>query len=219
MIRDKKKFYMALVLFAVAMAMNFPFPHDYPFGQSEMVVFMITVINIDGWSIYGVVNLMVLTASFYFLIKGFEKYHIRLIIAGILIFTFLPSGLVNAYQQTFASDIYAVAYDSRASNCKVTNYSETKSLARCNLHFQNHSSEAVLFSIKFHEEYWFDFQNESLVLLNQHAPYEVVLQGNEKRVITIEEEIDVSAVKEPFNVTEMIEVNIIISSDAGRREL
>ncbi|WP_093047361.1 hypothetical protein [Salipaludibacillus aurantiacus] len=93
------------------------------------------------------------------------------------------------------------------------------SIGRCDLHFENRSKDPVTFNVAFYDRYWYESEHRSLSLLNDSSPYEVTLEGNAKKVVSLEKEIDVSNETDPIQRMEFDEVNIIIFSDDGRREL
>ncbi|RSD29052.1 hypothetical protein [Mesobacillus subterraneus] len=64
--------------------------------------------------------------------------------------------------------------------------------ARCELPFKNHSSDQVTFNVEFYDKYRFEDEGEMLTLLNEGGPFEVTLQGKERKTVKVEAEIDVS---------------------------
>ncbi|UTR12695.1 hypothetical protein MM300_10655 [Evansella sp. LMS18] len=216
MIKNRKYLYIAGILFLIAMAINFPFPHGYGEAVGQSSFFTITLTTMHGVNSFGIITLIIFLGSLYFFLSSLEKYHWRLLLAALLLFTFLPLVLISFYQNTLAKDIYAVSYDSTESHCEFAQAGR----GACELVFENHSSEEVQFTIEFHEEYWFEEDFRSLSLMNNGAPYEVELKGKERRTVKIETDIDSFASGYDFGGEYIIyEISLIIYSEQGHRRL
>lgn len=192
MIKNKKFLMFAIIFFFVSMALNFPFPHEYPLGQEISVALRFPITTMDGISYIGVTGLILFIISQFFLVKSLEIYHKRMVLIAVLLLMLLPLELVSTYQNTFATGIYAVEYERGESNYRFEMKDETTLYAVCNLPFENHSNNPVQFNIQFYEKYLFEDDYPMLSLLNEGGPYEVTLQGKERKVITVETEIDLS---------------------------
>jgi hypothetical protein len=99
MIKNRKYLYIAGILFIIAMAINFPFPHGYAVGQSSF--FTITLTTMHGVNIIGIITLFIFLGSLYFFLSSLEKYHWQLLIAALLLFTFLPLLLISFLSKHF----------------------------------------------------------------------------------------------------------------------
>ncbi|WNF24963.1 hypothetical protein [Mesobacillus jeotgali] len=192
MIKNKKYLILAITFFFISMALNFPFPHEYPAGQEMSVALGFPITTMDGLSYIGIAGLVLFIISLFFLVKSLEIYHKRMVLIAIVLVGLLPLELVNAYQKTFATGIYAIEYERGESNYTFEMKDETTLYAICHLPFENHSNETVQFNIEFYEKYLFEDDYPMLSLLNEGAPFKITLHGKESKVITIETEIDLT---------------------------
>lgn len=192
MVKNKKYLILAIILFLISIALNFPFPHEYPIGQEFSSAFIFPITTMNGVSIIGVTGLVIFIISLIFLVKSLNQYHLRMVLIAMFLVIFLPMEMVNAYQTTLASGISAIEYERGESNYTFEMKDETTLFAICNLPFENHSKETVQFNIEFYEKYLFEDDYPMLSLLNEGGPYKVTLHGKESKVITIETEIDLA---------------------------
>ena len=132
------------LLSAKLMALNFPFPHEYPIGQDVFSALNIPLKSINGLHYVGITSLTLLIISLYFLGRSLEMYHNRMILIAILLAFFLPVELVGAYQKTFASGIHAVHYDRENSHCRFEMKNDTILSASCDLPFENYKNETIM---------------------------------------------------------------------------
>jgi hypothetical protein len=192
MLRNKGFLIAAIIFFFLSIALNFPFPHEYPVGQEMSSAFNFPITTMDGVSYIGITGLVLFGISLFFLVKSLEKFHVRMVLIAILLVVFLPTELVSAYQKTLATGINAVEYERRGSSCLFEMKDETTLYANCQLPFKNHSNQTVQFNIEFYEKYLFEDETPLLSLLNEGGPYEVILHEKEREIIMIETEIDLS---------------------------
>lgn len=192
MIKNKRNLVFAIILYVISMAINFPFPHEYPIGQEFSSVLNIPIRSINGLNYVGIIGLLLLVVSLYFLVKSLEKFHLRIVLIAIILVVFLPIGLLSAYQKTFATGINAVEYERNDSHCLFEMKNETTLSATCELPFNNHSNDIVRFNIEFYEKYLFEDETPLLSLLNEGGPYEVILHEKDRERVTINTEIDLS---------------------------
>ena len=106
----------------------------------------------------------------------------------------MPSFLINVYQNTLASGIYAIDYELDSSECKFEQLDEKTLRVICNLPFENLSEDKVTFDVRFLDEEYFDERFKLVPLMNENAPYPITLQGHETKVVLIETELDISKV-------------------------
>ncbi|PEJ33296.1 hypothetical protein CN689_12255 [Peribacillus butanolivorans] len=85
MIKDKKFIYFALIFLFVSMALNFPFPHESPYGETVAWVLNIPVESVNGLQYIGITSLIFLIMSLFFLVKSLEKYHGRFVVLAIML--------------------------------------------------------------------------------------------------------------------------------------
>ena len=219
MIKSKKILYLALILFIASLILNFPFPHESPYGETIASILNIPVQSVNGLQYVGIASLALLIASLYFLTKSVKKYHGRVVLVAIIIAIFAPSMIVSSFQKTFATGIYAVSYERDWSNCNFEMKGETTLRGECNLPFENYSSKDVQFSIEFYEEYFFEDDVRMVSLMNNNAPYVVKLTGNERKTVKIESNIDVSNIENHVEQGDATGINIIIKSGEKMRKL
>ncbi|MBP1970117.1 hypothetical protein J2Z83_002233 [Virgibacillus natechei] len=155
-IANKCFFYSALALYLVTMILNFPFPHEEPFGGTVFSVLNIPLQTTNGLHYLGIITLILFIASLFFLAKSLKKYHIRILILAFILSGFLPSIMIDAYQSTFATGVYAVTYEGDSSNCAFDRADSETLHGICELSFENHSNEGVQFSLEFYDKYQFE---------------------------------------------------------------
>lgn len=192
MIKNKNYLILAIIFFFISIALNFPFPHEYPVGQELSSAFRFPLTTMDGVSYIGITGLVLFIFSLFFLVKSLEMYHKRMVLVAMILVVFLPLEMVNAYQKTFATGIYAVEYERGESFYRFEMKDDTTLYAVCHLPFENHSNQTVQFNIEFYEKYLFEDDYPMLSLLNEGGPYEVTLHGKERQMVRIETEIDLS---------------------------
>ncbi|MGG3468665.1 hypothetical protein ABES02_14435 [Neobacillus pocheonensis] len=219
MLKNKKFLILALILLIVSLILNFPFPHEYRYGESLMSVFNIPITTVNGPSLVGIASFSVFIAGLFFLAKSLTKYQGRLVLLAILISTIAPTYFAELFQRTIATGIYAISYNHDESNCRFEMTNKTILHGECELPFENYSKDDDQFSIEFYEEYAFENDVPILSLMNNNAPYKVKLRGKESRRVKIETNINVSKMPHHIDSGEANGVNIIIKSGKNHRKL
>ena len=219
MMRNKKMLYLALILFVASLVLNFHFPHESPYGETVASVLNIPVQSVNGLQYVGIASFALLIASLYFFTKSVNKYHGRIVLLAIIIAMFAPSLIASSFQKTFATGIYAVSYERDWSNCRFEMIDETTLRAECELLFENYSRNDVQFTIEFYEKYYFENDVQMVSLMNKNVPYVVKLKGNERKMVKIKSEIDVSNIENHVESGSSTGVNIIIKSGEKVRKL
>ena len=219
MIKSKKMIYLALILFIASLILNFPFPHESPYGETIASVLNIPVQSVNGLQYIGIASLALLIASLYFLTKSVKKYHGRVVLVAIIIAIFAPSMIASSFQKTFASGINAISYERDMSYCQFDMIDAKTLQGECELTFENYSSNDIQFSIEFYEEYFFEDDVQMVSLMNNNAPYVVKLKGNERKMVKIESNIDVSNIENHVEQGNATGINIIIKSGEKMRKL
>ncbi|WP_226035180.1 hypothetical protein [Aquibacillus saliphilus] len=143
----------------------------------------------------------------------------RLTVLAIVLVLFLPPFLVNSYQKTIATGVYALSYQQEDSNCTFELENETTLLGVCELSFKNYSLEDVSFTIEFYEDYVFEDDIRMVSLMNNNAPYQVNMRARGDKRVKIETEIDVSEMENYPHGGSASGVNIIIRSEDKYRKL
>lgn len=219
MIKSKKMLYLALIIFIAFLALNFPFPHESPYGETVALVLNIPIQSVDGLQYVGIASLVLLFASLYFLTKSVKKYHGRVVLVAIIIALVAPSIIASSFQKTIATGIYAISYERDISNCRFQMIDTTTLHGECELSFENYSRNDVQFTIEFYEKYNIEDDIQMVSLMNNNAPYEVTLKGNQSGMLKIESNIDVSKIENPITSGGSTGVNIIIKSGEKIRKL
>lgn len=219
MIKNNRFMIVAVIFFLLSIALNFPFPHEYPIGQELSSSLIFPIRTMDGLNFIGITGLLLLLISLYFLVKSLEKYHLRMVLITLLLVVFLPMELVSAYQKTLATGIYAINYKREKSNCLFDMKDDKTLYASCQLPFENYSNEEVQFQIEFYEKYLFEDDVPMVSLMNEEGPYEVLLHEKESEVVKIEAEIDISKLKSYPVSGEALSVNIMIKNGDRVRKL
>lgn len=209
----------SLILLSVAMIVNFPFPHKDPYGESVLAIFNIPIKFANGFHTVGITTLLLLVVGIYFLVKSLKKYAGRIALIVIVIVIFAPTFLVNSFQKNFATGIYAVSYTSEESKCRFEMADQETLYGECDLSFKNHSNKDVQFTVEFYEEHLFKDELPMVSLMNNGAPFEVMLRGKENKRAKVTADIDVSAMEKHIEGGEAMGVNITITSKGKSRNL
>jgi hypothetical protein len=218
LIKDKKYIYFAIIPFLTSMALNFPFPNENLPGGT-VSIFNIPVKSVKGIHFVGISSLFLLIVSLYLLVKSLNKYHIRIVLAAIMVANVTPPFVATLYQKNFSTGIYAISYQLDKSKCSFEMTNETILHGVCELPFENYSRNDVRFTIEFYKHYPFEDEVQMLSLMNSNAPYYVKIRGNERKLIKIETDIEASKMKGHMDSGEATGVNIIIKSRERIRKL
>ncbi|MBU7594885.1 hypothetical protein [Metabacillus halosaccharovorans] len=219
MLKNKKLLFLSLILFVISIALNFPFPHKYPYGEAVASILNIPIQMENGLHIVGITSLLFLITSLFFLSKSFKKHKGRFVLLGIVCALFLPHFLADTYQKTFTTGIYAISYEVETSECSFDMISDNTMKAICEFSFINNSRDNVSFDINFYEAYLFEEDVKMLSLLGINAPYKVEMTAKEGKQVKIETIIDVSNIKNHVDSGTASHVNIIIQAGEKIRRL
>ncbi|KAF0819937.1 MULTISPECIES: hypothetical protein [unclassified Cytobacillus] len=219
MIKNKKLFMASMILFVISMAMNFPFPNEYPLGDEGTAVFTIPINSAEGIYYKGVFNLILLILGIVFLHRSLEKYHLRSFFAVIIIFSLLPPYLAETYQKTLANGINAVSYIKDESRCTFEMTGKDTLKGICQLPFENYSNDEVSFTIGFYDKYLFEEDVKMVSLMSSGEPHSVNLHPNESKLVRIEKEMDVSQIPNHVTNGESAYISIMIKSGEKIRKL
>jgi hypothetical protein len=219
MVKSKKTFYTGILLLLLSIALSFPFPHVYPYGESLHSVNHITIATEDGWHLSGVISLVMLVSGLVLLSRSLSKYQGRAVLAAFLFTAIAPSLLVILFQKTIATGIYAVSYDRNRSECTFETISASTLRAECELPFKNHSRDHVEFSIDFYERYRFEDEMPMVSLLKHGSPYYVSLPGKGEKVIKIQTEIEKAKMKKQISGGQATKISLIIQQGKKVRKL
>jgi hypothetical protein len=98
----------------------------------------------EGYKYGGLLLLAILIVGIYLLATSLEKYRARLVILAIFLYFLLPFFLINIFQNTVASGIYAIHYVSDSSQCEFVKLDETMMKVQCQLPFENNEKAVFL---------------------------------------------------------------------------
>ena len=201
------------------MVLVFPFPHKNPYGEAVISALNMPIETVNGFHYLGIFALLLFFAGLYFLAKALKKYHIRYILLAVILTMVLPMFLVNSFQKTLATGIYAISYEENTSNCRFETIDENTLRGKCELTFENHSKNEVQFAITFYDRYPFEEDRQMISLMKKGAPYKVAIKGKARKLITVETDIDISKMENHIDGGEAREVNIIIVQGKKKRNL
>lgn len=209
---------IAVIIWLICMWLTMSFPNALNTEQGVAVLNVLIKTN-DGYQIEGLVTILLLSISLYFFVYAVKKYQLLLFLGIIVSFIFVPILIVNAYQNTLATGIYAVFYDIDKSECKFKLEDDYTLKGVCRLPFQNLSTEEVKFNLEFYETYWYENDIQSVSLMNEGLPYEVRLTGKRKKWVKVETLIDVSQIENHIEKGTVSGVHIMISGGGQIRRL
>lgn len=218
MIKNRYCFGISVILWLICMWLTMPFPNALSTEQG-VAVLNVLIKTKDGYQIEGLLTILLLCISLYFLIYAVKKYRIFWSIALIVSFVFVPTLSVNAYQNTLATGIQAVSYDIDKSECKFKLEDDYTLKGACHLPLQNLSTEEVAFNLLFYETYWHEDVVRSVSLMNEGLPYEVKLKGKQKKWVKVEALINVSQIENHIEKGTVSGIHIMINGGGQIRKL
>lgn len=194
-VRNSQKLIMGIGLMVLVMILNFPFPHAEPFVAGNVSAMNIPIQDRDGSKYGGIILFFMLIVGIYLVGTSFEKYRKRVVFLVVLLYFSLPFFLINVFQNTVASGIYAIHYESDSSQCEFEKLDETMMKVQCQLPFENLSEKAVNFDVSFANQVLFEERFNVIPLINENGPYPVTLQGHESKLVIIKTEVELSKLK------------------------
>ncbi|MBP1932011.1 hypothetical protein [Ammoniphilus resinae] len=198
MIKKRGFFILGVPFLLLSMLLNFQFPDVQPLGEKLLTKIGIpTHQNMEtktGLHYVGVTSIALLLASLFLFNHSLAKYNGRVIFLAFLTAIFGPSLIINSYQQTFASGIYAISYERDASECRFELNEETNLLyGDCSVYLENKSSKDVQFSLVFIDDIHFKDDIPLQSLMNEAGPYFLTLKGRQSKTFKITANIDVTS--------------------------
>lgn len=219
MVRNYKLFYLSILLFFIYLILNIPFPHRYPFGESFLgFLGLPKQFNIPGKSsgelfMIDLITSNLLLVGLYILGISVSKYPVRIVLFAFFSLASLQVSMIQFYQATSATGIYAVSYENRQGTCQFHVNNGEPVYGECDLRFKNHSNAAVDFEMEF------DNDVPMVSLMNDARPYVITLREKETRDVTIRMIIDESEIDHVNEKTKIEGIDIIIRSNGKEREL
>ncbi|MGD7045658.1 hypothetical protein [Jeotgalibacillus proteolyticus] len=191
----KNKFFLVFsaILFCLSIVIYFIIPNERKL-QGTLTVMNFPVQDHNGMVVWGTIGTVFFIACLFCLASGLEKYRARSVIGVIIVFSFLPGILMDAYQETFASGVKAVSYN-QEGECYFETVEEDQISGECTFVLHNRSNEEVTFEVEFIDSFYFVEENHKMVsLMNLAGPHKITLEANEKRSIRMTELLDVSKI-------------------------
>ncbi|MEC5423787.1 hypothetical protein QGM71_09815 [Virgibacillus sp. C22-A2] len=180
------------------MVISVNFPHNEQLGDTILAWMNIPTRFSNGIQLVGMAGLFLFLVSFYLLYNSLGKYRGRMLILTFILAGSIPPFLIETYQKTAATGIYAVSYEKESSSCDFELADKTTLHGNCDLSFENLSNKDVTFLIEFKEHFSFDGY-ASVTLMNKQGPYSVKLKAKEHRNMKIKGYIDVSDEEKHIN--------------------
>ncbi|WP_407269254.1 hypothetical protein [Radiobacillus sp. PE A8.2] len=218
MIQNKKLFGIATILLLISIVVSFPYFEENPYGEEMIEAFGFSIMTVSGLNILALIGFIIFLASTYFLFISLKKYQFRSMLVAILIIVFIPSALVNLYQRTIATGIYALHYNEDQSYCEYETVDTSTMHAICELPFKNYSNKDVAFQIEFYGHYRSNGVGINSVM-QHNQPYDAVVHANGQRNIRIEMDITLSEEDINFDSGSSTSVPVIIKSGDNERKL
>lgn len=192
MIKSKPALICAFIILGICMYMFFPFPNNVMLdAQATFMSFPIQ--GQDGYHLLGIIGSILFIIAIMLLFISLKKYRFRTVLVVVIVYAFLPSLLITAYQETLASGISAISYDNDGQ-CDFKMGDEMMD-GECHLVLHNHGNEAITFELEFLDSFFTeeeDMRMESL--MNIAGPYLITIEANNEKTIHISELLDLSGV-------------------------
>ncbi|MCM3650760.1 hypothetical protein [Metabacillus litoralis] len=192
MIRNKGALIGSAIILCICMSLYFPFPNNVMLdARSTFMSFPIS--NQDGYVVLGIIGSVLFIIAMTLLVIGIKKYYFRTIVMVPITYAFLPMLLITMYQETFASGITAISYDSNGK-CNFEYVSEDLLNRECSLVLHNRSNEPVSFQLEFLDSFFMEDEVRMESLMNLAGPYSITIEANRKKSIRLKELLELSDV-------------------------
>ncbi len=183
--------------------------------EANTIFMSFPIRNQDGYILLGIIGSILFIIAMILLVIGMKKYHVRTIVIVIIVYSLLPNFLITMYQETLASGITAISYDSNGE-CDFEDAGEDLLNGECNLILHNRSNEAVSFELEFLDSFMEDDVRMG-ALMNLAGPYRITIESNHKKSIHLKKLLDLSEVPNHINGGTSSNVHIkIIDGDKTR---
>jgi hypothetical protein len=192
MIRSKVALLISLVILCICMSLFFPFP-DNALLKANTIFMSFPIRNHDGYIFLGIIGSVLFIVSMILLVLSVKKYHLRIMITVVIVYSFLPTLLITVYQETLASGISAISYDNNG-NCDFEYVDEELLNGECNLELHNRSNEAVSFELEFIDTSFMEDGVRMESLMNLAGPYFITMEANQKKSVHLKELLELTDV-------------------------
>lgn len=192
MIQSKLALIGSFVILCICMSLYFPFPNNVMLN-ARTTFMSFPIRDQAGYIPLGIMGAILFIIALILLFKGLKKYHFRTILVVLLIYAFLPKLLITIYQETFASGITAISYDSNGK-CNFESVGQKIANGECELVLHNRSNEAVSFELEFIDSFFIEDGVRMESLMNLAGPYSITIEANRIEPIRFKELLDLSDV-------------------------
>ncbi|WP_205101648.1 hypothetical protein [Lysinibacillus composti] len=202
------------------MVLTFPFPNN-SYADMTMSIFNIPIKIAGSINQVGVVSVVLLLFCMVCMVRALNSHQFIAVIIVIIAFSFIPRFVINLYQESFASGIYAISYDEKQTKCEFTRdeIDDAFLQGKCEVYFINHSNEQLTFEVTFHEVLYGadDYLMESLMNIN--GVHTISLAPKESRTFIIEETIDTTSIHNAIYSGTSYGVKVKIHANGNERVL
>jgi hypothetical protein len=192
MIRSKVALISSVIILGICMYLYFPFPNDVMLG-ARATFMSFPIRNQDGYVLLGIIGSVLFIIAMILLVIGINKYHFRAIVIVVILYAFLPKILITIYQETLASGIAAISYDSNGK-CNFEYMNEDLLDGECILVLHNRSNKAVSFELKFLDSFFMEDEIRMESLMNLDGPNRITIEANRKKSIHLKKLLKVTDV-------------------------
>ncbi|MET4563043.1 hypothetical protein ABIA69_004236 [Lysinibacillus parviboronicapiens] len=214
MIRNWYYFKIAIVLLFVAILLAIPYP-DAVNNISDVVLLNVPIVTLEAFQLKSILAIIFLIGCFYCIRRSLKKHFLLMYITAILSFVFIPSFFVCVYQYTWATGIQAISFDAYRSECTYDKLDEDTLQGVCQLTLRNLSKEDVTFQVEFNDAIY----KEEMIFMNNNAPYEVTLHGQQKKVVKIRSVLDMTQMENHIYDGKIANLSIKISAGHQQRRI
>lgn len=192
MIRSKVALIISLVILCICMSLFFPFPNN-ALLEANTIFMSFPIRDHDGYIFLGIIGSLLFIIAMILLVLSVKKYHLRIMITVVIVYSFLPTLLITVYQETLASGISAISYDNNG-HCDFEYVDEELLIGECNLELHNRSNEAVSFELEFIDSSFMEDGLRMESLMNLAGPYSVTMEANQKKSVHLKELLELTDV-------------------------
>ncbi|WP_087974970.1 hypothetical protein [Oceanobacillus rekensis] len=197
MIRSKVALISSAVILGICMYLFFPLTNNVMIEASTTFM-SFPIRDQDGYIFLGIIGSVLFIIAMILIVIGMKKYRFRTMVIVVIVYSILPNLLITLYQETLATGITAISYDSNGE-CNFENVGEDLLNGECNLVLHNRSNEEVSFKLEFLDSLFMDDDVQMESLMNLAGPYRMTIEANRKQSIHLKELLDLSEVPNPID--------------------
>lgn len=215
-VKNKLALFSSFIILCICMYLFFPFPNNVML-EAQTTFMSFPIRNQDGYVLLGIMGSVLFIIALVLLFIGMKKYYLRALLIVVLVYTFLPNLFITTYQETLASGITAISYDSNG-HCNFE-LVDQKMNGECNLVLHNRSNEAVSFELEFIDSFFMENDVRMESLMNLAGPHRITIEANQKKAIHINELLDLSDVPEHIDAGESSRIHFKLTDNEEARTL